>query len=424
MSIFNKTDKVLLWKYITKSIKVLIPNSTNIDIPVERLTGFSIEENYEDYYFPVIKVNLVLDVDVYYKILENKNNCSLYLRIDKFFTEPGKTDPSLCKKYINDSFMIIMDENTEDMLRSVKEDQNEDNYKERVKSVYGGLDEKNNANIEFYIFKPIVDNTKKNINKILTNANVSDAVAYIATVGNINNIIMAQPDNTTVYNQLLLPPLSIIKSLEFIDFYYGLYKKGSLIWFGLDNTYIVPYSGECVAYERDEVKNTTIIIPKSINTNYSNTLGNLVKISDKTNNYIIGDHNTISISNQSISNNYLNANTLQVVDSYNEEFNTTNSSAKSKNQNFVKYFENNTENSFVSEMYSAQSNAKSDIISIRLQNFDVSNISPNKKFNIIFEDKKYTKEYSGKYILAAVTHNFLSEGADFMVDSVIVLRKS
>ena len=75
-------------------------------------------------------------------------------------------------------------------------------------------------------------------------------------------------------------------------------------------------------------------------------------------------------------------------------------------------------------MYSAQSNAKSDIISIRLQNFDVSNISPNKKFNIIFEDKKYTKEYSGKYILAAVTHNFLSEGADFMVDSVIVLRKS
>ena len=75
-------------------------------------------------------------------------------------------------------------------------------------------------------------------------------------------------------------------------------------------------------------------------------------------------------------------------------------------------------------MYTAQTNAKSDIISIRLQNFDISAFTPNKQFNVIFEDSKYTKKYNGKYILAGMSYSLNSEGNELLINGTIVLRKS
>ena len=52
---------------------------------------------------------------------------------------------------------------------------------------------------------------------------------------------MAQPDNNTVYKEFLLPPQSVLKNLQFIDTYYGIYRDGTMMYFGLDYTYIIPY---------------------------------------------------------------------------------------------------------------------------------------------------------------------------------------
>ena len=85
MAVFDKGDKIRRWKYVTKFFKITFSNKKTIDIPVQQVKEFDIEENYEEYYFPLIKVKLVLDSDTYYEIIKNKNDCKINLRIDKFY---------------------------------------------------------------------------------------------------------------------------------------------------------------------------------------------------------------------------------------------------------------------------------------------------------------------------------------------------
>lgn len=423
MAIFDRNDTVQRWKYIVKFLKVTFAGKGTIDIPPERVSVFEIEENFEEYYFPLIKMQVILDSDTCFDIVKNKNNCKINLRVDKFYYEDeDNKERSIPKKFINDMFELIMDDSKEDMYNSVKEDENKTDYKTRKKDITKDLDKVDNK-LTFYLFKSTISGTKKNVNKLLTGCNVADAVVYLATVAGINNILMAQPDNNSRYNELLLPPLSILRSLEFIDLYYGLYKQGSMIYFGLDYTYIMPYSGKCTVYHKGEITTTNIIIPKSTNVNHKNILGSLKKRNDKKRNYIIADCSALNIENQSISNNYIDANSIEAVDSYEASTTSTVSKAVTKTKNFIKFMENKTMNTFYTSMYAALSEGKSTVVSLRLQDFDITTITPNKEFNLIFEDPMYTKKYNGKYLIAGVNHSLLSEGEYMGVSSTIILRK-
>lgn len=420
MAVINPEDIIQEYEYITQKLSVIIPDSDPLELEPNQLSQLDIEENFEEYYFPFIKVTLIISSNDYYKIMKHKNKCKLNIRIDKRYNSTKKNDKSLRKVFINKTFNIIMDENTEDMKNSLKEDASKTDYTQRISK---GVEDNDNK-IEFYLFTDIIEGTKKNINKVIRNGTVTNAIAHIATVGGINNIIMPPAHNTTVYPEMLLPELSVLKSLAYIDTYYGIFKTGTIIFFDIDYTYIIPYSGNCDAYLSKEITTTNIIVPKSVNTNHENTLGSLKKPNDKNNNYVIGDYSTLDISNKSISNNYINANSTTVYDSYNESKSTSTSKAKAKNKNFTKFLENKTENPFIATMYSAQSNAKSDVISIRLYDFDISVITPNKKFNMIFEDSKYRKKYNGSYILVGTAHTFVSKGSTLGLSSVVMLRKA
>lgn len=425
MKLFTESDQFQKYLYIVKDIQVLLPDGEeNLIIEKNRFMGLDVEDNYEENYFPLIKITLVINSETYYKILKYKNECKFYLRIHKkYMKNEDKTKMSSEQKFLLDTFDLITDENTDDMLNALKEKISSDDYKKR-KSEGNVLDETDNNRVSFYLFKSSIAGTKTNVNKILANANVSDAIAYLMSVAKIKNVLMSQPDNTKVYEELMIPYQSVLKSLGFLDTYYGLYKSGSIIYFGVDYTYIIPYNGKCsVTSTSDKSTNTNVVIPKSSNTLYSGKLGSIKRKNDESN-YVIGDSTSINIMNKSISNNYLYANDIEVVDSYDENTETSKSNAKSKTENFVKVFQNKTENEFIGDMYTAQTNAKSDIISIRLQNFDISAFTPNKQFNVIFEDSKYTKKYNGKYILAGMSYSLNSEGNELLINGTIVLRKS
>lgn len=423
MAIFDKLDTIQKWKYIVNFMKFTFSNKEMIDIPVERITELSIEENYEEYYFPLVKVKLVLDTNTYYTIIKNKNDCKINLRIDRFYFKDEKDqDRSIPKKYINDTFELIMDQSTDDMYQSVKEDENSSDYTSRKKDTSTSLDDASNE-LSFYLFKSTITEIKKNVNKVLTGCNVADAIIYLASVAKIKQVLMAQPDNTDRYNELLLPPLSIIKSLEFIDLYYGIYKHGTLMYFGLDYMYVIPYSGKCTANYSGEKTVTNIIIPKSTNVSHKNMLGTLDKKSDKKRNFIVADHSTLDIQNESISNNYINANSIQAVDSYEDSSSTETSKAVTKTESFTKMTENRTMNKFYSSMYASLANSKSTVVALRIQDYDISAITPNKEYNLIFEDPSYIKKYNGKYLISGVTHVFTSEGGYLALNSTIVLRK-
>lgn len=426
MAIFSRRDKYQKYKYFLKSLKILLPDGGGeIDIHYSRLIKIDLEENYEENFFPLFKLTLSLDNDTYYKLIQNKNKCQFFVRINKAYVNDDEGELSIEKAYINDTYDVILDENTGDMQSSLKKEANILDFTSIRKDTKNDLTASSDNMVSLYLFKSTIAGTKSNVNKVFANINVTDAIAYLMTVAKIDNVLMGQPDNNTVYPEFLLPPQSVLKSLQFIDTYYGIYRDGTMMYFGLDYTYIIPYNGKCVAYYSGEILDTTIVIPESFGSDYSEKLGSYSKISESSKNYIIGDYKTLNINNNSITNDFINANSIDVIDSYDAEDNEEeDSEAESKmEENFTKIYTNNTENQFIANMYVAQTNAQSDVVTVRLLDYDISALSPNKRIKLVFEDTEYTSRYNGEYILAGINSEFSSSGAEMQIASTVVLRR-
>jgi len=115
---------------------------------------------------------------------------------------------------------------------------------------------------------------------------------------------------------------------------------------------------------------------------------------------------------------------MYVIDSYDEDDDEeVESEAETKTENFTKMFKNNTENQFIASMYTAQTNANSDVITVRLFDFDLSALTPNKSIKVIFEDTEYTSRYNGQYILAGINSAFRASGEEMGISSTIVLKR-
>jgi hypothetical protein len=56
-------------------------------------------------------------------------------------------------------------------------------------------------------------------------------------------------------------------------------------------------------------------------------------------------------------------------------------------------------------------------------NINAAVFTPNKKYNLVFEDKKYSKKYNGKYIIAMITHKFNDGDTVLDNESIIILKK-
>jgi hypothetical protein len=429
MSNFKDAD-IRQWRYSIKKLQLSVPGK-KVDISVEKVKSFSIEEDFEKNIFPIFKITMILESSIYYAILKNKDGGKLYIRVDAYYqkVDAPKTKSSYYS-YLSGNFNIVLDDNTADLLYSQKVASSSKDYTRLAKDNTNVLQDIDNE-ITFYLFRTdIIAGLKvTNINTVLHEATVTDAISTLAAKAGLKNIIIAPPDNKTIYTSLLIPPLSVLKAYEHIDSYYGIYKTGSIIYFGLDYTYIVPYNGECKAWIDNETKKTTTIIPKTDNVSHATILGELKnsgkgKESGK-DKYIIGDYSTLDIKNQSLSNNYISGNDTQVVDSYTGDVKEGKSKTITKeDKNSVRMLENASENKFITSMYAAQASSEAMVINVNMQDEYALAFTPNKENQILFEDTKYADEYKGKYILSYVKHIFLNTGKDFCVNTNVTYKRA
>ena len=63
------------------------------------------------------------------------------------------------------------------------------------------------------------------------------------------------------------------------------------------------------------------------------------------------------------------------------------------------------------------------VMEVFMEDFDVNSFTPNRRFNVLFEDPRYTTKYSGDYTLSAVNHTFIKNGEDMVITSAVVLKK-
>lgn len=422
MSLFNNKDTHLRYRYRVRKFSVLFEDGKEMNLDTNRLVQVEIEHDYENNYFPIIKIKTAMNTEDYYKILDSKNTCKIFLRITKYAYKNGERQVSTPESIIvNQSFNLIMNEGTDNMYDSVKRSE-EPSYTRinRPVQINSSGDEND---VELYLYADNVINTRQLINKVYSNVSVTDTITKIFNDAKVNKVYMIPPDNGTVYDELLIPPLTMVKALSFIDTYYGIYKEGSLIYFDIDKVFVIPYTGK--PFKSNNMSGsdiTNIVIPVTAGSSMSSSTGNIKK-NDSDENFIVMDGDSINIENKSITNNFIQGNDLLLIDGI-EGNSSSKSSASSKDGNFSNVFENNTMNPLMSSMYTTQTTLTSNIVTMRLMDYDITNVGLDKVLHLTFEDTKYIKKYRSNYILTYASHSFIKQGDELQLYSLVRLKKA
>lgn len=82
---------------------------------------------------------------------------------------------------------------------------------------------------------------KKKFNFIMRDATVKDVILYLAKSCEINKVCLTEPDNTKVYQNLIIPPQQTFSTcMELLQEYYGIYNKGLSYYYTNGILYIYP----------------------------------------------------------------------------------------------------------------------------------------------------------------------------------------
>ena len=463
-------DRTMSTRYVIKKL-LFQSGKTKINIRPDLVMGLEIREDYLENLYPIIKIDVNMSAKTYYKIKKLKNKCTVSLILRKFKTEIDEYDPDtmtsdITTDCIKSNFILIMDEQTDDMQKGVRDEHNKDDFTEvvedpddtfeeeidpdtgapvadtAIKTEYYDDDEDNSQVdnlMSFYLFQN-TDSIRKNVNQVFKNCTVADAITFLLNKAELNNVLMAQPDNTKRYEAFYIPPMSITKALMFIDSYYGIYKKGTIFYKGLKHFYIMPYATANPVSANKEHEVVYIVVPKTLSSSdsgQSTQLGQFQKSIEKTskqkkknaknskttsqssNNieyskvyYVIGDYNTLDIRSESITNNYLEGSDSTEINSYTGKKTKASANAKTRSKVVTSIEENHTLNGFTASMKAAKAKAESLIIAIRTGNVDISWFTPNKTYKMWFEEESYNKKYgkSKKYYARNIVHSLDIEG--------------
>lgn len=412
MAILDEKDVCVRYRYKVSELYILFKDKEH-KLPSERLTEIIITNDYLDNLFPIVKCKFSLESSMYYKMISEKDTVRIKIKIQKYYTKEGDNEKSLYSNYINTTFSLILDDNDEDTeedLRKLEYPKGDENELNAMAN-----------DIELYLFKAaLIKATKRTINNIHKKVTVSDEIADIATQLSLKNtLLMSKADNITEYDEIIIPPLKAALAIAYLDSFYGIHKTGSIIYFGLDQEYIIKYEGSCSAYKDGEITITSIIIPEGGST-ISNTVSSVLKHDDKRKYYLIADYKSLSITNQSISDSVLNGSEVQIIDSSSGEI-TNSSTDNSVNKTTIK---NKGKNKYYKNIFKTQSSSNDVVLNIGLSDIDLDSLTPNKKFVFLFEDTKLAKKYKGTYILCKTEIGLIRDGADMRTTVQAVFRKA
>lgn len=412
--VINDLDKFIKYKYSISEFYILINGETR-NYPLKNITGFKIENYYEGAMFPIFKLNVVMSDTDYYEIINNKDNVKFKLRIQSYYTENDSTIKSMTRDTINDLFVFFPEDSNDDY----EKDYNDITESNKEVEELDGVD----TEVELFLFQDsIVNGMRSSFNAVINNSDLCSAVSYLLSKAGAKNVLMSPFDNTDVYSEIIIPPQSIEKSIKYLNNNYGFHKSGTLVYFGLSNSYVISCDGNCTAWQNNEPTETIIyILDKKTNTK-SLTPGVIKKHND-TRNYINAPSDNIDIRSSSAAANVINGVDAQIIDIENGgsdvvSINTTTVG----NTNKVIIF-NESSNKYMKDVYASLQQSNSITIDIALSDIDINAFTPNKSFSIIFENIGLNTKYKGNYRICSSVFSFAGNHDAFAVNAAITLKK-
>lgn len=411
----NLPEDLFYERYIIASFEVILPGEEPEKILTNHINSFAINKNYDTDCFPIFSVNLSIKTLLYYKIISHKEEVKFRIRLDKYVLDPDKPT-KISKNVFNELFSIYINEDTPFMDKTIYEN---------TKNIDGGTTGPTDflPNVELYLFKDKdLTNSKAVANKIVKNASLMTAVAYLLSNAGFNKVLMDSFDNKSPITDLILPPFPLVKTLYYLEGQFGYYSTGSVIFFDYDCAYFLKKQSKCTAFRPKEYKQTVFTVYKSSNPE-STTPG--FYEDEKTKKYYINiAQSSIEISTNSIVLNQLEGHTHVQIDPVSGNTSKQTLDMKRIGKSALKVDVNTTSNPYKQSMENTERLESAVTLNVTAGDFDMDAITPNKEFLFVFEDQEINSKYGGKYRVSTVSYTFKKSGDEFMITGNLTMKRT
>jgi len=405
-----------IYRYRVVTMDLLIPEEDPIQIPTAEIEGFAIEKAFDTDYFPILYFGLRLTPTKYFKIIKNKNTAKFRIRIDVEVFDPITGETSTPIMLFNDLFCLITNDETEDI--------SEELHKQTVETVGNENDMEFYSRVyEMYFFKEKDLNiSKKIINDVVTSDNMQNIVTYCLASSGASKVLMTPFNNKSTYKEVIIYPVPLIQNIKYLEEQYGFYNYGSLLFFDFDKTFLIDKRAEATAYQTMEYTSVKINIFDTIN---SNSISSGSYKNDEEKNYTIQvSENNIRMNTLSTINDQTIGNKLLVIDTKKNSVNSINPNVNQLGSGTERVVLDDYSNRFTSEAAKHRKIEESFIINVGLSDVDITCLTPNKKFILLFENSKINGIRGGYYRLSHMAFTFKRIGEVFNVNGGATFVKS
>lgn len=423
----NDNSKRYLCKYQVKHL-VLMIGSEKIEADSSNILSIEYLTDYEFNIRSILKINLRVDIRKKLWILKNKRNIVCKFEFNKIGMETDSEIFNTASESIwNQEFCIYL--NDEDESTDISALEERLNLTESSDFRITDFETENyyeSQNIvPIYLFnKSLLDSSNLTVNEVFTEDNIQQIVGRVLTKSKHKRVLMSKCENNTIYKELLIPALPSYKALIYLDQYYGLYKKGAIIYYDIDTLYILNSGANKVTAKRPNEWSETTFIVSNIN---DSTPGNgMIRREGEKINYVSISEMDISPQKFTETNNEITGSEAKVVitDDISIDIKDADQSyIKQRNETIV--YSRKGDNKFNADILKARMEENELIFYINGENFDISSFTPNKTFNIVFsETSKHQRFGKFKYRISYAYHFFKIESEGYMtVSSRICLKK-
>lgn len=414
------STELSLYRYEVASFDVLFEGEKDPTVVMpDYVNGLNIEKDFDNAYFPVTWIKVMLDTKLYFKIVANKDTVRFRLRVQKyshgFDTDPTISATPIKRNIFNETFCIILDEDTPLIDKQTTEDLYDPDAGLRPEDSGG-------KEFTFFLFKEKdLTASRKLINTVLANVTVTDAVTYCLSTTGLSKVLMAPFDNKTKYSEMLLPPLTMLGNLEYLENYYGMFEHGLLAFFDIERIYMVDMSSKCKAWAQEEYKKTVFNV-RSDNSAYSMSPGSYDNEKEKTQVINITPGN-INLRTPSVTVDQLEGNNIYYIDPGTGAINTHKADTKHRGAGNYKVLVDKYNNVYARHAERIRREELSGLAEINIGDFDIDALTPNKEFVLTFEDSAITKSHGGSYRLSYALLTFIKDGKSLRLSASTMFNK-
>lgn len=363
--------------------------------------------NYDTMTHPIIRVRLYTDLSNIQSLCDDPDNIYVKLSFDGNMYKVNDSSQSMIPVYRATSISFQLKGYIENKnIPSSKYDQYKDGVLQTDQLTSG-----NKFPFEVYCYNAsIINKTKSSVPAIYKNMSVLTSMEQMLSYLGLNELPfkITNPDNQTKYDQILIPNLDFMDALTFMDRYYGIYKKGTQIFFDLDALYIVPSDVDKVSLYQTKFTEPILISSAKSNTD-------LVGYAKENDTYKIAVmDNNVSVLTETDIEKVINGSFVSDLNFKTGKVSSAELDKKLQNTN--KIITPNVlhpyRNDYVSDMHASMINERITRVDLSTSGVDVFSLKINTHYNLIFQTPIRGFDINRKYRASYATHVFSNMDSD------------